>query len=115
MIVNEFKLTATKGNTVTIVQINNVFKVSYSFPVNSGLNNQFQKNLFEAVKFYNSYAVKNQIPLENFFKIEKGYFRGNKKYGRTTKLIEIPTGRVVFEAVGISKKSDLLKQINQVK
>jgi DNA topoisomerase IB len=36
------------------------------------------------------------------FKTETGYFRNNKKYGRTTKLVKKITGEIVF--VGIKDR-----------
>ena len=42
------------------------------------------------------------------FKTEKGYFAGNFKKGRTTKLID-RNGVVVFTGMGICTKKDLYK------
>lgn len=39
---------------------------------------------------------------------KKAYFRGNAKFGRTTQLIEKSTGAIIFEAMGICTKSELI-------
>jgi DNA topoisomerase IB len=35
-----------------------------------------------------------------------GYFRNNPRYGRTTKLVHIPTGTVMVELMGIVPKGE---------
>lgn len=47
----------------------------------------------------------------NNYKTEKSYFRGNAKFGRTTKLVEKSTGKVVFEGMGICTKTELIKSM----
>lgn len=46
----------------------------------------------------------------------KGYFRGNARYGRTTKLVHVPTGTVLFEALDICTKKNLWAgYLNQIR
>ena len=40
-------------------------------------------------------------------KAVKAYFRGNARYGRTTKLVHVPTGKVLFEVMGDCPKGRL--------
>ena len=40
---------------------------------------------------------------------QKAYFRNNPQFGRTTKLIEKATGRVLFEGMGICSRKELWK------
>jgi hypothetical protein len=48
-------------------------------------------------------------------KVVKGHFRGDAKYGATTKLVEKATGRVLFEGMGAGwTKMELLSgYVNQ--
>lgn len=39
--------------------------------------------------------------------IEKGYFRDHPRFGRTTKLVEKATGRVLLEAMGVCTRKQL--------
>ena len=43
----------------------------------------------------------------NEFKTETGYFRNNKKYGKTTKLVNKITGEIVFVGMGICSRKSL--------
>lgn len=52
----------------------------------------------------------NNMQASNY-KVEKGYFRGNPKYGRTTKLIDKATGAVVGSFMGAVTKKEMLKAI----
>jgi hypothetical protein len=46
------------------------------------------------------------------YRAEKSYFRNNSKFGRTTKLINKISGKVVFEAMGICTITDLINSYN---
>lgn len=46
----------------------------------------------------------------------KGYFRGYPVFGRITKLVHVPTGKVIFEGMGVcSKKSLWAGYLNQIR
>ena len=49
----------------------------------------------------------------NEVKVEKAYFRGNERFGRTTKLVCAKTGAVLLEVMGVVPKGELLAQYNR--
>ena len=45
----------------------------------------------------------------------KANFRNNAKYGRITNLVEKATGKIIFSAMGICSKKDLIKTMQYQK
>jgi len=41
-------------------------------------------------------------------RIEKTYFRNDSKYGRTTTLIDVKTGKTLISVMGIATKKDCI-------
>ncbi len=46
-------------------------------------------------------------------KVEKGYFRSSPRYGRTSLLVDVKTGIVILEVMGVVGKRDMLAQYNR--
>lgn len=49
------------------------------------------------------------------FKTKKSYFKNDPKFGRSTQLIDVKTGEVVYECIGTCSKSDLIASMNYSK